>query len=77
MREDFVLDDGGVLVDEDVFDGEGGDFADEDAAEGVGDGGVYSSEGEGGVVRFRGVELDVEVLRSSLERRFFDFSRTC
>lgn len=40
MGEDFVLDDGGVVVDEDVFDGKGGDFGEEDAAEGICDGGV-------------------------------------
>jgi hypothetical protein len=37
VGEHFVLDDGRVLVDEDVFDGERRDFGEEDAAEGVGD----------------------------------------
>lgn len=49
MGENFVLDDGGVVVDEDVFDSEGRDFGEEDAAEGVGDGGVNIDEGEGGL----------------------------
>lgn len=62
VGEDFVLDYGGVVVDEDVFDGEGGDFGEQDAAEGVGDGGVEAGEGEGGVVGGVGVEGDVEVL---------------
>lgn len=42
----FVLDDGGVLEDEDVFDGEGGDFGDEDTAKGIGEGCVNTDEGE-------------------------------
>lgn len=40
MREHFVLDYGGVVFDEDIFDGEGGDFGEENAAEGIGYGGV-------------------------------------
>jgi hypothetical protein len=62
VGEDLVLDDGGVVVDEDVFDGKGGDFGEQDAAEGVCDRGVEAGEGEGGVVRGVGVEGDVEVL---------------
>ena len=62
VGEDLVLDDGGVVVDEDVFDGEGGDLGEQDAAEGVCDGCVEAGEGEGGVVRGVGVEGDVEVL---------------
>lgn len=63
VGEHFVLDDGGVLVDEDIFNGKGGDFGEQDAAEGVCDRGVYAREGEGGVVGCgAGVELDVEVL---------------
>jgi hypothetical protein len=62
VGEDLVLDDGGVVVDEDVFDGEGGDLGEQDAAEGICDGGVEAGEGEGGVVRGVGVEGDVEVL---------------
>jgi hypothetical protein len=62
VGEYFVLDDGRVLVDEDVFDGERGDLGEEDAAEGVGDGGVEAGEGEFGVVWGVLVELDVEGL---------------
>ena len=40
MGEDLVLDYGGVLLDEDVFDCEGGEVGEEDPAEGVCDGGV-------------------------------------
>lgn len=36
VGEDLVLDDGGVVLDVDVLDGEGRDLGDEDAAEGVG-----------------------------------------
>lgn len=66
MCEHFVLDDGGVLVDVDVFDGERRDLGEEDAAEGVGDAGVDADEGEGEVEGFRGVELDFEVLGREL-----------
>lgn len=63
VGEDFVLDDGGVLVDVDVFDGEGGDLGDEDAAEGVGERGVDAGEGEGQVELGALVgELDVRAL---------------
>jgi hypothetical protein len=62
VGEHFVLYDGGVLVDEDVFDGKSGDLGEEDAAEGIGDGGVYASEREGCVVGGVVVELDIEVL---------------
>lgn len=69
MGEDFVLDDGGVVVDEDVFDGEGGDFGQKNAAEGVGEGGVDTDKGEGGVVGGVLVELDLEVLVEGLVKR--------
>ena len=62
MGEDFVLDDGGVVVDEDEFDGERGDFGDEDAAEGISEGGVDADEGERGVEGCIFMEVDVEVL---------------
>lgn len=35
MGEDFILDDGGVVLDVDSLDGERGNFGEEDAAEGV------------------------------------------
>lgn len=44
MGEDFVLDDGGVVVDVDEFNGKGRDFCEEDTAEGVGEGGVDADE---------------------------------
>jgi len=71
VGENFVLDYRGVVVDEDVFDGEGGDFGEEDAAEGVCDRGVYAGEGEGGVVGGVGVEVDVEVLYGLVSRPRF------
>lgn len=62
VGEHFVLDYRGVVVDEDVFDGDGGDFGEEDAAEGVGEGSVDADKGEGGVEGCVLVELNVEVL---------------
>lgn len=44
MGEDFVLDDGGVVVDVDEFDCKGRDFGEEDTAEGVGEGGIDANE---------------------------------
>lgn len=41
------MDDGGVVLDVDVLDGEGGDLGEENAAEGVGEGGIDADEGEG------------------------------
>ena len=40
MGEHFVLDYGGVVVDEDLFDGEGRNLGEEDAAECIGYGSV-------------------------------------
>ncbi len=62
MGKYFVLDDGCILIDEDVFYGERGDFGKENAAKGVGDRGVDTSEGEFGIVGDEFVEGDVEVL---------------
>lgn len=58
VGEHLILDDGGVVLYEDVFDGEGWDLGDEDAAEGVCERGVDADEGEGGVVGLVAVELD-------------------
>jgi hypothetical protein len=46
VGKDFVLDDGGVLVDEDVFDCESGDLSEEYAAESVCDRGIDAGERE-------------------------------
>lgn len=37
MSKHFVLDYGGVVVDENGVDGDGGEFGDEDTSKGVGD----------------------------------------
>jgi hypothetical protein len=67
VGENFVLDDGGVLVNEDVFDCEGGDLGEEYAAECVCDRGIDACERERSVVGAVGVELDIEVLVSLLD----------
>lgn len=66
VGENLILDDRGVVPDEDVFDGEGGHVGDHDAAEGVGDGGVDADEGEGGFVGVVLVELDREAALEAL-----------
>jgi hypothetical protein len=63
VGEHFVLDDGSILVDEDIFDGECGYFREENAAKGVGDRGVDASEGEFGVMGRVLVEGNVEILK--------------
>lgn len=60
VGEHLVLDDRGVVLYEDVFDGQGWDLGDEDAPEGVCERGVDADEGEGGVVGLVSVELDGE-----------------
>ena len=65
MGKHFVLDDGRVLVDEDIFDGERGDFGKEDAAESVRYGGIEAGEGKFGVVGGVLVELDIECLQNT------------
>lgn len=63
MRQDFILDYGGVGLDVDCFDGEGGDLGEKDAAEGVGNGGIYMDEVELGEEGGIAVEFDLEGLR--------------
>jgi hypothetical protein len=58
VRQDFVLNHGGVILDEDVLDGEGGDLGDQDAPEGVGQRGVDADERKGGIVLLVLVEFD-------------------
>ena len=62
MGEYLVLDDGCVLVNEDVFYGEGRDFGEENAAKSVGNRGVDTSEREFSVIGGVLVEANVEVL---------------
>ena len=66
MREDLILDHRGVVLDEDVLDGERRDLGEEDAAEGVGERGVDANEGEGGVQRIILVEGDVETVAEAV-----------
>jgi hypothetical protein len=65
VGEHFVLNDGGVLVDEDVFDCKRGDLGEEDSPESVCNGGVEAGEGEGSVMGLVCVKLYIEVLRIS------------
>lgn len=67
VGEHLVLDDRGVVVDEDILNGQRGDLGDEDAAEGVGERGVEADEGEGGVELVVLVKVDREVGREALD----------
>lgn len=49
-------------MDKDGFNGQGWYFSDHNSAEGVGDAGVYTDEGEGGIEGVVFVELDLEIL---------------
>jgi hypothetical protein len=62
VGEHLVLNNGCVLVDEDVFYGEGRDFGEENAAKSVGNRGVDTSEREFSVIGGVLVEANVEVL---------------
>ena len=50
MGKNFILDNGGVVVDEDVLNGKRGEFCKEDAPKGIRYRGVEVDEGEGGIV---------------------------
>lgn len=62
MRQDFVLDYGGVSLDVNSFDGERGDLGEEDTAEGIGDRGIDVDEVEFGEEGGVAVEFDTEGL---------------
>lgn len=62
LCENLILNDRGVVVDEDVFDGDAGHLSHENATEGIGNGGVDSDEREGGFESLVAVEVDLEIL---------------
>jgi len=62
VTENLVLDDGGVVVDEDVFYGQSGDFGEHDTAVCVCDRGVDADEREDRVVLIILVEVHLESL---------------
>jgi len=62
LRENLVLDDGSVVVNEDVFDGKSRNLGHENAAESIGDRGVEADQRERGFVRVIAMVLDFEVL---------------
>lgn len=67
VRQDLILDDGGVVLDVDVLDGEGRDLGEQDATEGVGQRGVDADEGEGGVEGVVLVKVDAEAVAEAIE----------
>ena len=74
VGEDLILDDGRVVRDEDILNGEGGDLGEEDASEGVGERGVDADEREGGEKRVVLVELDIEARPEPLNGELCVFS---
>ena len=50
MSKNFILDYGGIVVDEDIFDGKRGEFCKEDTPKGIRYRGVEVDEGKGGIV---------------------------
>lgn len=67
VAQDLILDDGRVVVNPHVLNGQRGDFGDQDAAEGVGDGGVDADQREGGVVLAVLVEDDTELRAEDIQ----------
>ena len=65
--ENFVLNDGSVVVHEDGFNCDSWNFSDENATESVGNRGVDADEGEGGIELAIVVELDLQVLLELFE----------
>jgi hypothetical protein len=63
VSKHLVLDDGGVVGDEDVLDGYSGHVGKEHAPDGVCDRGIDPDERERGLVGIVAVELDLEVVR--------------
>lgn len=66
LCENFVLNDRGVVVDEDELDGEGGHLRHENAAEGVCDRGIEADQGERCFEWVIAVEFDFEALQSQV-----------
>ena len=60
VTKDLVLDDGCIVVDKDMLDGEVGQLGKHDATVGIGDGSVYAYEGKDRVVRVIFVKVDLE-----------------
>ena len=76
MSQNFVLDDGGVIVYKDGLDSKGRNFGNKDATECIGDGGVDADEGEGGIERFVFVVFDSEILGAgNISMKGIDFRR--
>lgn len=71
MRQDFVLDYGGVSLDVNSFDGERGDLGKEDTAEGIGDRGIDVDEVEFGEEGGVAVEFDTEGLGGGVSGVWF------
>lgn len=75
MGKDFVCDDGGVVLNVNLFDGQGGNFGEEDATESVGYRGVDTDERENCIMFIVLMELDLEVLFEFGERPRIVFTR--
>lgn len=75
VGENFVLDYGGVVVDEDVLDGQGWDLSDENATECICDGGINADKREGGIESPIVVELDFKLVAELVEVPSVVFTR--
>ena len=63
MCENFVLNNGRIIPDKDIFNSDGGDFGKKNASKSIRDGGVEADERERGMERVVLVKLDLEGLR--------------
>jgi hypothetical protein len=59
MGQHFIVDDGGVIMNEHVLDGQGRDVGDENTPEGICDRGIYASKAEGAFERLVFVKDDL------------------
>jgi len=67
VSKNFVLDNRGIVPDENILNGKCWDFSNEDAAERICDRGVDADEGEGTVQWFRMVNYNLKVLGTNIK----------
>ena len=62
MGEDFVLDDGSIIEDEDILEGHSRNFRYENPPKSISQGGIDADKREARIERFVQVEFDSEIL---------------
>ena len=75
VRQDLILNDGGVVLNKDLLNGESGYLGDQYAPKGIGDGGVDADQREGSVKLLVVVELDSKPFPKSVDIPRMIFAR--